>query len=75
MAVSRELEEICRAMNSMTTEDDLADFLNNPENAQRLNGLVEDIRYALMDYQVCIPKHSLLSGLTSASDFAATRYQ
>ena len=41
-------------MNSMTTRDGLADFLNNPENAQRLNGLVEDIRYALMDYQVCI---------------------
>ena len=75
MGVSRELEEIGRAMNSMTTEDDLADFLNNPENAQRLNGLVEDISYALMDYQVCVPKHSLLSGLTSASDFTATRDQ
>ena len=75
MGVSRELEEIGRAMNSMTTEDDLADFLNNPENAQRLNGLVEDVRYALMDYQVRIPKHSFLSRLTSASDFTATRYQ
>ena len=74
MGVSRELEEIGRAMNSMT-ENNLADFLNDPENAQRLNGLVEDVRYALMDYQVCIPKHSLLSGLTSASDFTATRYQ
>ena len=36
----------------MTTQDDLVDFLKNPENAQMLNGLVEDIRYALIDYQV-----------------------
>jgi hypothetical protein len=48
-------------MDSMTTQKDLADFLNNPENAQRLNGLVEDIRYALMDYQVCTPKKLVLS--------------
>jgi len=36
----------------MTTQEDLAHFLKNPENAQRVNGLVEDTRYALMDYQV-----------------------
>ena len=75
MRISRELEGVGRAMNSMTTQNNLMDFLNDQENSQRLNGLVEDVRYALMDYQVCIPKHSLLSGLTSASDFAATRYQ
>ena len=43
-------------MGPMTTRNDIADFLSDPENAQRLNGLVEDIRYALVDYQVCIPK-------------------
>jgi len=37
----------------MTTQEDVAYFLNNPENAQKLNSLVEDIRHALMDYQVC----------------------
>ena len=47
-------------MNSIITRRDLADFLVNPENAQRLNGLVEDLRYALMDYQVCTPKQSTL---------------
>ena len=39
-------------MESMASQDDLVGFLNNPKNAQRVNLLVEDIRYALMDYQV-----------------------
>ena len=43
-------------MNSIITRYNLADFLNDPDNAQRLNGLVEDIRHALVDYQVCTPE-------------------
>ena len=43
-------------MNTMMTRNDLADFLNNPENTQRLDGLVEDVRYALIDYRVCGPQ-------------------
>ena len=39
-------------MDLITTQNELANFLKNPENAQELNGLVEDIRWALMDYQV-----------------------
>jgi len=42
-------------MDSITTQKDLAPFLNEPENAQKVNGLVQDIRYALMNYQVCSP--------------------
>ena len=37
----------------MTARKGLTDSLDNPENVQQLNGLVEDVRYALMDYQVC----------------------
>jgi len=43
-------------MDSMTSQKDFSHFLNNPENAQNVNGLVEDVRYALIDYQVHIPK-------------------
>jgi len=43
-------------MDSMTSQKDLSHFLNNPENAQNVNGLVEDVRYALIDYQVRTPK-------------------
>ena len=42
-------------MGSVTGRNDLADLLNSPENAQRLNGLVEDVRYALVEYQVRAP--------------------
>ena len=53
MGISKKLEEVGRAMNPISTRNDHADFLNDPENAQRLNALVEDIRHAFMDYQVC----------------------
>jgi len=56
MEIARKLEEIGQAVDSMTTQKDLARFLQNPENSQKLNGLVEDIRYALIDYQVRTPK-------------------
>jgi len=56
MGVARKLEGIGRAMDSMTTQEDLALFLKNPENAHKVNGLVEDLRYALNDYQVRTPK-------------------
>ena len=50
--IGRKLEAIGQSMESVTTQEDLVDFLNNPENAQRVNGLVEDVRDALMGYQV-----------------------
>jgi len=44
-------------MDSMiTTKDNLADFFKSPESAEEVNGLVEDFRYALIDYQVRTPK-------------------
>ena len=54
--VTRKLEEVGRAVDSMRTRDDLPDFLDNPGNAQKLNGLVEDIRHALIEYMVSTPK-------------------
>jgi len=59
-------------MDSMTSQEDLADLLKNPENAQKVNGLVEDVRYALISYQVRTPKHSLASYLTSTADVVTT---
>jgi len=59
-------------MDSVITRDDLAGFLKNPGNARKLNVLVEDIREALMDYQVCTPKSLTPLYLTYVSDFVAT---
>ena len=47
-------------MASMTSRSDLAGFLGTPENAHKLNGLMEDICYALMDYRVRTPKRLAL---------------
>jgi hypothetical protein len=38
----------------MATQRDIVQFLNNTDNAQKLNGLVDDIREAVIDYQVRI---------------------
>ena len=36
-------------------------FFNNVDNADKLGGLVEDIRDVMMDYQVCVPINLTLS--------------
>jgi len=61
-------------MDSITTQEDLALFLKNPENAQRLNDMVQDIRDALMDYQVRSSKRPALAMANIYSDFVATRH-
>ena len=48
-------------------------FFNNTENAAQLGGLVEGIRDAMMDYQVCTPNSSSLPRLILLPDFVATR--
>jgi len=59
-------------MDSVTSQKDLFHFLKNPENAQKVNGLVEDVRHALIGYQVRTPKHPLASYLTSIADVVTT---
>jgi hypothetical protein len=45
-------------MRSMTTQKDL--IPKDPENAQKLNGPVEGICGAPVDYQVCTPRELIL---------------
>jgi hypothetical protein len=49
-----------QTLDSITTQNDLGQFLNNTENAQKLDDLVGDIYDALMDYQVCAAKPLIL---------------
>ena len=53
MEITRKLEDIHQALDRMTTQNDIVQFLSNAENARKLNDLVDDIREAVMDYQVC----------------------
>jgi hypothetical protein len=54
--IARKLEEVDQTLDSIATQKDLVEFLNSPENVQKLNDLMADIRDALIDYQVCPPK-------------------
>jgi len=60
-------------MDSMTDQKDLALFLKTSDNAQKVNGLVQDIRYALMEYQVCFPKRPALIVADISPDFVSAR--
>ena len=55
MGTARKLQEVGQAMKLMMIQNDFMDLLDNPEKAQRVDTLVEDIHYALIDYQVCTP--------------------
>jgi len=48
----RELEKILGELEPLAEQRKVEGFLNNVKNADRLAGLVEDIRDAVMEYQV-----------------------
>jgi hypothetical protein len=50
------LKEAGETLDSVISQEDLVQFLNDTENAEELNILVEDIRNALLAYQVCTPE-------------------
>jgi len=62
-------------MGSVATQEGLARFLGIPKNAQEVNGLVEDVRDALVDYQVWLSKRLVLIVADICSDFVATRHR
>ena len=75
MPVSRKLEEIHQELDLLAGQGKTAGFLTNTENTQKINGLVEDIRQVMMDYQVGALSHPFsLPRLTNVLDFVATRY-
>ena len=59
MYVPRKLEEIHQELDLLAGQGKTAGFLANTENTQKINGLVEDVRQVMMDYQVRASTHSL----------------
>ena len=49
----RKLQDVVRDLAPLEEQGKVEGFFNNTENAGELGGLVEDIRDAMMDYQVC----------------------
>jgi hypothetical protein len=54
MGIARKLEDVHRDLTRLAEQGGVVGFLTNTENEQRINGLVEEIREVMMDYQVCI---------------------
>ena len=73
MGVSRNLQDVRRDLAPLEQQGKVEGFFNNFENAGKLGGLVEDIRDATMEYQVCGSSYPLLPCLTSLPDLFATR--
>jgi hypothetical protein len=74
VGISRKLEDIHQDLTQLAGQGTVVGFLTNTENAQRISGLVEDIREVMIDYQVCLLNYSFLLCLMFALDFVATRY-
>jgi hypothetical protein len=73
MRIARRLKEVDQVLDSIATQMDLAEFLSDLENVQTLDGLVGDIRDAVMEYQVCALKPLALVVSNSAPDLVAAR--
>ena len=55
--IARKLDGTCQSLTLPSEQGNVLEFLTNAENAQRINGLVDDIYEALMAYQVCMTNY------------------
>ena len=53
MWIARKLEHIHRYLTPLSEQERVAGSLANTENWQRIDVMIEDIREAIMEYQVC----------------------
>jgi hypothetical protein len=74
VGIIRKLENTHEELKSLKEQAKAEGFFNNVKNADKLGGLVEGIRDAVMDYQVRNGSNSLPSCLTSVSDIVTARY-
>lgn len=54
MRITSKLQDVHQDLNLLAGQGKVKGFFNNIENAEKLGGLVEDIRDAMMEYQVCL---------------------
>jgi hypothetical protein len=67
------LQGVHQDLNLLAEQGNIEGFFRNIENADRLSGLVEDIRDAMMEYQVCF-NGTFPTPLTFALDFVTARH-
>ena len=64
MRIGRKLEDIRQELTLLGEQGKTKGFFNNVENAEKLGGLVEDLRDVMLDYQVRAPNDLSFSRLT-----------
>ena len=74
MEIARKLENVHQDLTLLAKQGRIEGFFNNVQNAEKLSGVVEDIRDAMMEYQVRMQNYSFPPRLTFTPDFVATRY-
>jgi hypothetical protein len=62
--MGRKLDDIRQKLAPLGEQGKTKGFFNNVENAEKLGGLVEDLRDVMMDYQVRAPSNLFFSPLT-----------
>ena len=67
------MQEVLRDLVPLEKQGKVEGFFKNTENAAQLGGLIEGIRDAMMEYQVCTSISSPPPLLIFLPDFAATR--
>jgi len=72
--IDSKLGDVRQALDPMTIQGDIARFLSNAENAQELNDLVDDIREAVVDYQVRTSRGLTLRTSDVYTDLLTTGY-
>jgi hypothetical protein len=68
------LKEAGETLDLIISQEDLVQFLNDTENAEKLNILVEDIHNALLVYQVCTPELLAYIASNNSPDLSTARY-
>ena len=74
MLVFRKLGHVLQGLKLLEEQGTVEGFFSNVENADKLAGLVEDVRDAVMDYQVCDQNNVIFPCLIPISDSIATRH-
>ena len=73
-AIGRKLDDVLEELKLLKKQGKVEGFFTNAENADKLAGLVEDVRDAVMDYQVCGQNNFIFPSLRPISDFVAARH-
>ena len=73
LGIRRKLEGVYQALARLGEQGKAKGFFNNVGNADKLSGMVEDIRDAMLDYQVCALNNPFLPCLKLLLDIDATR--